>query len=126
MNYTTVSIDTQNLELKDKFFKDLNTHTQTILSDRDKQEAVKNTAAFNMKRVVGRVQNQLISQISVDTSMDALKEVAKKSSLSEDEKYMTSDNPATKFLMQVQNMIGKQVIGVTAVSLKQFFAKTAY
>ena len=126
MNYTTVSIDTQNIELKDKFFKDLNTHTQTVLSDRDKQEAVKNTAAFNMKRVVGRVQNQLISQISVDTSMDALKEVAKKSSLSEDEKYMTSDNPATKFLMQVQNMIGKQVIGVTAVSLKQFFAKTAY
>lgn len=126
MDYSTVSVDTQNIELRNKFFNDLNTHTKTVLSDRDKQEAVKNTAAFNMKRVVGRVQNQLISQISVDTSMDALKEVAKKSSLSEDEKYMTSDNPATKFLMQVQNMIGKQVIGVTAVSLKQFFAKTAY
>ena len=126
MNYTTISIETQDIKLKNNFFNDLNTHTQTVLSDRDKQEAVKNTAAFNMKRVVGRVQNQLISQISVDTSMDALKEVAKKSSLSEDEKYMTSDNPATKFLMQVQNMIGKQVIGVTAVSLKQFFAKTAY
>lgn len=126
MDYTTISIETQDIKLKNKFFNDLNIHTQTVLSDRDKQEAVKNTAAFNMKRVVGRVQNQLISQISVDTSMDALKEVAKKSSLSEDEKYMTSDNPATKFLMQVQNMIGKQVIGVTAVSLKQFFAKTAY
>lgn len=126
MNYTTISIETQDIKLKNNFFNDLNTHTQTVLSDRDKQEAVKNTAAFNMKQVVGRVQNQLISQISVDTSMDALKEVAKKSSLSEDEKYMTSDNPATKFLMQVQNMIGKQVIGVTAVSLKQFFAKTAY
>lgn len=126
MNYTTVSIDTQDVKLKDKFFRDLNIHTQTVLSDRDKQEAVKNIAAFNMKQVVGRVQNQLISQISVDTSMDSLKEVAKKSSLSEDEKYMTSDNPATKFLMQVQNMIGKQVIGVTAVSLKQFFAKTAF
>ena len=109
-----------------QFMSELNMHSQTELTEKDRQEAVKNKVSMAIKKVTKSVENQIIAQISVDTSMKALGDVAKQSSLANDEKTITSDNPATKFMMQVQNMVGRQVIGVTAVSLKQFFAKTAY
>ena len=108
------------------FMSHLNTHAMTELTERDRQEAVKNKVSMAIKTVTKSIENQIIAQISVDTSMKALGDIAGKSALANDEKTMTSDNPATKFIMQVQNMVGRQVIGVTAVSLKQFFAKTAY
>lgn len=58
--------------------------------------------------------------------MDDLQALASKSKLGNKEKQITSDNPFTKFLMQVQNMVGKDVIGVTAVGLKVFFAASTY
>ena len=109
-----------------EFLMDLNTHALTELTEKDKQEAVKNKVSMSIKQVTKSVVNQVIAQISVDTAMKGLGDIAKQSTLANDEKTMTSDNPATKFVMQVQNMVGRQVIGVTAVSLKQFFAKTAY
>ena len=109
-----------------QFMSELNMHSQTELTEKDRQEAVKNKVSMAIKKVTKSVENQIIAQISVDTSMKALGDIAKQSSLANDEKTITSDNPATKFMMQVQNMVGRQVIGVTAVSLKQFFAKTAY
>lgn len=109
-----------------EFLIDLNTHALTELTEKDKQEAVKNKVSMSIKQVTKSVVNQVIAQISVDTAMKGLGDIAKQSTLANDEKTMTSDNPATKFVMQVQNMVGRQVIGVTAVSLKQFFAKTAY
>ena len=109
-----------------EFLIDLNTHALTELTEKDKQEAVKNKVSMSIKQVTKSVVNQVIAQISVDTAMNKLKDISKQSTLANDEETMTSDNPATKFVMQVQNMVGRQVIGVTAVSLKQFFAKTAY
>ena len=76
--------------------------------------------------VASDVENQVIAQISVDAATKDLKDIAETSHLAEYEKTITSDNPLTMFVMQVQNMVGREVIGVTAVSLKQFFAKTAF
>ena len=42
------------------------------------------------------------------------------------EMRMSMDNPYVKFMMQVQNMVGKSVIGITAVSMKVFFAASTY
>ena len=39
---------------------------------------------------------------------------------------MTLLNPLTKFLMQEQNMVGKGVIGITAVGEKVFFNVSHY
>jgi hypothetical protein len=109
-----------------RFFKQLNIHTTTELSDRDVDNAIKNQVVHNVLKVASNVENQVIAQISVDAATVDLKKAGKKSHLAAYEKTITSDNPMTMFTMQVQNMVGREVIGVTAVALKQFFAKTAY
>lgn len=82
-------------------------------------------------RVVSRVlditmglKNQLITQVPIN--MKAQQEAAASSTLGRAELHLTSDNPAAKFMMQVQNMVGKEVIGISAVSLKAFFALSFY
>lgn len=69
-----------------------------------------------------------IHQINLQkpVSMDVAKSAAEDSELGKDELYMTLDNPATKFKMQEQNMVGREVIGVGATSLKGYFAASMY
>lgn len=110
----------------DVFMKQLNTHTRTKLSDSAIDAAIKNQVVHNVLRVASNAENQVIAQISVDAATVDLKAAAKTSHLAAYEKTITSDNPLTVFTMQVQNMVGREVIGVTAVALKQFFAKTAF
>jgi hypothetical protein len=126
MGAPAISYVGSNPKLMDRFLRDLNTHCTSKLSRHHKEQALKNKIAVSIKKVTMSVENQAIAQISVDTSMNALKKVSKNSALAKKEESMSSGNPATKFVMQIQNMVGKQVIGVTAVSLKQFFARTAY
>jgi hypothetical protein len=126
MSAPAISYVGSNPKLMDRFLRDLNTHCTSKLSRHHKEQALKNKIAVSIKKVTMSIENQAIAQISVDTSMKALKRVAKDSALAKKEESMSSSNPATKFVMQIQNMVGKQVIGVTAVSLKQFFARTAY
>jgi hypothetical protein len=126
MSAPAISYVGSNPKLMDQFLRDLNTHCTSKLSRYHKEQALKNKIAVSIKKVTMSIENQAIAQISVDTSMKALSRVAENSSLAEKQKSMSSNNPATKFVMQIQNMVGKQVIGVTAVSLKQFFARTAY
>ena len=110
----------------DVFMKQLNTHTRTKLSDQHIDAAIKNQVVHNVLRVASNAENQVIAQISVDAATEGLKKAGTTSHLAAYEKTITSDNPLTVFTMQVQNMVGREVIGVTAVALKQFFAKTAY
>ena len=110
----------------DVFMRQLNTHTRTKLSDSAVDAAIKNQVVHNVLKVASNAENQVIAQISVDAATVDLKAAAKTSHLAAYEKTITSDNPLTVFTMQVQNMVGREVIGVTAVALKQFFAKTAF
>lgn len=109
-----------------KFLSHLNLHTTTQLSDKVVDMAIKNQVVTNILKVSTDVENQVISQISVDTVTKPIKDAAKRSSLATYEKTINSDNPLVMYTMQVQNMVGREVIGITAVALKQFFAKTAY
>lgn len=109
-----------------KFLSHLNLHTTTQLSDKVVDMAIKNQVVTNILKVSTDVENQVISQISVDTVTKPIKEAAKRSSLATYEKTINSDNPLVMYTMQVQNMVGREVIGITAVALKQFFAKTTY
>lgn len=109
-----------------KFLTHLNAHSTTELSDQNIDGAIKNQVVHNVLKVATDPENQVIAQISVDAATVDLKKAAKTSHLAAYEKTITSDNPMTIFTMQVQNMVGREVIGVTAVALKQFFAKTAY
>jgi hypothetical protein len=58
--------------------------------------------------------------------MEEPQKAAEMSKAGEEAKHACADNPATKYLMQAQNMVGKEVIGLTAVSLKVFFAVSTY
>lgn len=53
---------------------------------------------------------------------DRMAGLAKKSKMGEAAKIMSPYNPASKYLMQIQNMVGKAVIGNVATALKSFFA----
>jgi len=110
----------QGLRQKRKFLKIVNLHSN---SKRDvKGNALKNRIVSAINTITLAPQNQLIAQVPVN--MDEPKAAAALSKLGKAEMHINSDNPETKFMMQVQNMVGKEVIGISAVSLKAFFALT--
>lgn len=69
------------------------------------------------------VQAQL--NIPVDDAMSELKNAIPTPKYKA-EFFRTWDNPAAKYRVQRDNMVGRDVIGISAVSLKAFFAESAY
>jgi hypothetical protein len=51
---------------------------------------------------------------------------AEQSTLGKAELHINSDDPSAKMMMQQQNAVGKEVIGISAVSLKAFFGLYYY
>lgn len=103
---------------KRRFLKIINSHSNP---DRDVNgNALKNRLVNAIYNIASKPQNQLIAQVPVD--MGDPKSAADKSTLGRAEMHINSDNPETMFMMQVQNMVGKKVIGISAVALKGFFA----
>ena len=107
-----------------RFMKNINKHSLSKLSKSQKQSALKNSVVHKILRLMEHPINQISAHKPI--SMKELQDLAKQSQLSKREKYMSSDNPLGKFIMQVQNMVGKDVIGITAVSLKVFFATSTF
>jgi hypothetical protein len=58
--------------------------------------------------------------------MSRIRKAAESSPKGEKALDMTMMNPLTKFLMQVSNMVGKGVIGITATGEKVFFNLSHY
>ena len=85
---------------------------------------LQNTVVRGILEVLGRpdVQNNMNNPIT----MHDLQEVAKNTTISADEQTMTLDDLLVKFKMQEQNMVGREVIGIGAVSLKHFFATATF
>lgn len=115
----TEPIDPRQFERdKKRFLKIINSHSNP---DRDvKGNALKNRLVNAIYDIASKPQNQLIAQVPVD--MGEPQNAAKASKLGRAEMHINSDNPETIFMMQVQNMVGKKVIGISAVALKGFFA----
>lgn len=110
--------------MKNRFLSNLNLHSQTKLTPEERTDCLRNKIVNKIIDINKSVQNQLSAHMPI--SMDEQQEAAKKSSLSKDEKTLSSDNPAAKFLMQQQNSVGKECIGIVAVALKGFFALSVY
>jgi hypothetical protein len=85
-----------------------------------KQDALRNTIVNGIFDVILSPKNQINLTMPITTSH--MQELASKSVLGESAKYMSPYNPASKYLMQIQNMVGKAVIGNVATALKSFFA----
>lgn len=128
---TFEAIDTSNTDkvlnynrAKRKFIKMLNKHSLTKLSKFSTEQALKNQVVQRALDITLDPRNQVNLQIPI--AMTQVQTAAKQSTMGKDEKYISSFNPHSKFMMQYQNMVGKQVIGIGAVSMKVYFAIQTY
>lgn len=84
-------------------------------------EALKSKVFSGIYDVTTFAQNQLKAQIMVDACTGELKDTAAETTGGKAEKLISPDNPASKYVMQEQCMLGKAVVGIGAVSLKTYF-----
>lgn len=84
-------------------------------------EALKSKVFSGIYDVTTFAQNQLKAQIMVDACTGELKDTATQTTGGMAEKLISPDNPASKYIMQEQCMLGKAVVGIGAVSLKTYF-----
>ena len=108
----------------DKFINNINKHSLSKISKQQKQVALRNSVVHKILRLMEHPLNMIPAHKPIN--MESLQRIAEQSTLSKREKVMSSLNPLGKFIMQVQNMVGKDVIGITAVSLKVFFAMSTF
>ena len=111
-------------ESRRKFIDLLNKHNSTRLSKFTKESALKNSIVHRISKLLKHPMNQVLGHAPI--SMDSFRDIASRSTLGKKEQIITTDNPTTKFIMQTQNMVGKEVIGITAVALKVFFATSTF
>lgn len=97
----------------------LDIHEGTIVPEEIQEKAYRNFISTSIQRVVSDIRNTPLAHSPI--SMDDLHPLAAKSAKGEDVVNMSLYNPSTKYLMQVQNVVGKNVIGISAVGEKVFF-----
>ena len=91
-----------------------------------RESAYKNSVSSKINRIIQDLRNMDSAYSSVDEEMDTLRAIAENSPKGNLTKRMSLANPATKFQMQVQNMIGKDVIGISASGEKIYFNLNYY
>ncbi len=115
---------------KDLLIKLLKRHESTRITE----DGLKNRVVHTIRQVVLDPKNQLNlhnpvamtdQRNAADKQMLAKNNKNKNTDLSDD-LHMNIDIPSAKYKAQVDNMIGKSCVGITAVALKSFFAKSAY
>ena len=111
-------------EVAEEVLSNLNLHSQTYLSPQKIEKCLKNSVSSSITNIIQnlRSMDQAYSPIEMETVRDASKQSPKGNKSDR----MTLLNPLTKFLMQEQNMVGKGVIGITAVGEKVFFNVSHY
>lgn len=111
-------------EVTEEVLSNLNLHSQTYLSPQKIEKCLKNSVSSSITNIIQnlRSMDQAYSPIEMETVRDASKQSPKGNKSDR----MTLLNPLTKFLMQEQNMVGKGVIGITAVGEKVFFNVSHY
>lgn len=124
-NENTVSFDNVDESNQQRFINLLNKHSLTRLNKGKLTETgLQNQVVDNIFKVITSAENQINLHMPIDMSIP--QKAAEDSIAGEAVKHVTADDPSTKYVMQVQNMVGKEVIGITAVSIKAFFAASTY
>ena len=103
---------------------DLEIHNSTRLDRDTKTAALKNKVVAGIHRVISNPRNFISASSPVDDAMIKLKTYAAQSDAGKAAKFISTDNPFSKFMMQIENMSGKNVIGIGATGQKSFFAVT--
>lgn len=103
---------------------DLTNHEFTVISQENQEAAYKNSVAAKIRNIVQNLRN--MDQAYSPIEMGHIRKASESSPKGELTTNMTLTNPATKYIMQIQNMVGKNVIGIAAVGEKVFFTTSYY
>ena len=116
----------QLLDFKDKtddFIDYLNLHSESNIK-LNKELALRNQVVAGIWEASTKPSVQINANSPIQ--MDEAEEASKSSVLSDLEKHFSPDIPSSKFKLQEQALGGKDVVGISAVSVKSFFAETTY
>ena len=97
----------------------LNSHEFYPISTNIAEQAYKNVASANIYAVAHDIRNR--DQAYTAISMDILKRAAEKSPKGKSTSKLNMFNPLTKYVMQYQNLVGKNVISIAANAEKVWF-----
>lgn len=107
-----------------QLINDINIHESTQLSGDNKILAFQNAVSWTTQAIVNDERNLLDSYSP--TNVEGMKQVVKDKQLASDSGTYTQWNPATKWVLQEENLIGKNVISVAANAEKVYFSLLHY
>ena len=113
-----------NKEEKEKIINQIQRHENYKVSYSYKEKAFKNVASANIRNVVHNIRNR--DQAYSPITMKDLQKEADNSPKGAETKQLNMINPLTKYIMQNQNLVGKNVIGIAANGEKDWFNLTYY
>lgn len=104
---------------KKALIKTLNYHELYVIPKAISEKAYKNVASANIYNVSHDIRNR--DQAYTAISMGLMREAAEQSPKGEQASKLNMLNPLTKYIMQFQNLVGKNVIGIAANGEKIWF-----
>lgn len=97
----------------------INKHENYLISDNVAESAFKNVASANIYQVSHDIRNR--DQAYTAIAMDIMRKAADNSPKGNQAATLNMLNPMTKYIMQYQNLVGKNVISVAANGEKVWF-----
>ena len=113
--------DSNKVKCSDRLLKLINNHS---MFKYNKSDAVKNRM-FNFMYKVGTDPRNFLAQNAILT-VDRAREASRKSTSGKFETVMSNENPGAKMIAQLQNMVGKDCIGIYANGIKGFSSLSVY
>lgn len=113
-----------NADEKRRLIRQIQKHEDYKVSYRQREQAYKNVASANIRNVVHNIRNR--DQAYSPITMRDLQKEADKSPKGAKTKQLNMMNPLTKYVMQNQNLVGTNVIGIAANGEKDWFNLTYY
>ena len=102
----------------------LRTHEETEMPMELREKAIQNSISARIQQIVQDPRNVQLAYMPI--TMKALQDIAATSPKGNMATSLTGMNPVTKYIMQCQNMIGKNVISIAAVGEKIFMGLSFY
>lgn len=119
-----LTYDDKHPDIAKQVIQDIITHERTKISPNLEEAAYKNSISANIRNIVQDLKNMNLAYSPI--TMKDLQKLAEDSTKGAMTANMSLINPLTKYIMQVQNMVGKKVIGIAAVAEKIFFNLSYY
>lgn len=116
-----ISYDSEEIQ---QLLQEIQQHENYVISKNLQEQAFKNVASANIYNVVHAIRNR--DQAYSPITMKDLQKEADKSPKGQYVKQLNMFNPLTKYIMQYQNLVGKNVIGIAANGEKVWFNLTYF